>query len=348
MAKVLKYDLIRLNILNYIAEKQLKPGDKLPPEREFVNIVPGSMISLRRALQELEYDGILERRTGGRNSGTYLRRGIYCDNWKSYILYINISRGGDMHTNPYLGDISCYFNARGLGVKYFNVNGITDEVIVKAHEASAIMLDGWYDDNNVKQLASLHLPLLLMGNRSVASAGQIPQIACNLKKASYIAYKQCVADGRKKIALLRGLDGYYPYDEYEAGYMQAVKEMHTEPVIGCVPQGGRLSDYLEEFMPANKDTDAWLMPHSMLDRVVSWYWRNGVTAQPEFIFLDHVPLFNDFRESEYMRWITFGSLGLTAASAVMQWVMYNAKPESIVLEPSFAGNKDINPIEGEL
>lgn len=340
MAKILKYDLIRMNILNYIADKQLKPGDKLPSEREFVNIVPGSMISLRRALSELEYDGVLERRTGGRKSGTYLRRFMYWDNWKSYILYINICRDDKAFSGQYLGDISSFFNSRGLGVKYLNVSALSADIIAKVHEASAILLDGWFDEDIVRQLAVHRLPMLLMGNRNVAAASGFPQVRCNLEKASFLAYEQCIADGRKKIVLLRGAGDYYPYDEYEAGYMRGVKKFSGTPVVGCVPAGDGLRNYLEEFMPEHKDADAWILPYSMFDRVISWYWRNGVTVQPEFIFLDHVPLFNDIRESEFMRWITYGSLGQTAANMILDWVLKEKQPESVMLEPRFVNDSD--------
>src|SRR4030042_99910 len=53
-----------------ILEGQLKPGDKLPPERELIKELGISRVSLREALNSLESMGFVEIRQGG---GSYVR-----------------------------------------------------------------------------------------------------------------------------------------------------------------------------------------------------------------------------------------------------------------------------------
>ena len=343
MAKILKYDSIRMKILHYIAENKLRPGDRLLPERQLINQVEGSMISLRRAIKELEFDGIVELRSGGRNPGTYLRRNIYGDKWDFYVLYINICRVGET-TGDYLeselGIVTSYFNNRGIGVKFFNVSSIDDEIILKAHKASAILLDGWFDDKIVFQLESLRLPMILLGNRKTSPREKIATVKQDNVQAALLAFRQCVADGRKRIALLRGEDDYHSYDEYETGYQQGAAEHGMSPVIGRAPIEKGLRGFLEEFMPNNTDIDGWIMPHSMFDRVISWYWRNHVRNQPEFIFLDHAPSFCDIVDSPHMHWITFDSIGQVAAALLLDGLLNNRPLQSRLLAPHFVRDED--------
>ncbi len=56
-------------LLNLIREKQLRPGDRLPPERELAPMMGVSRPSLREALRALSVMKVVENRQG---SGTYI------------------------------------------------------------------------------------------------------------------------------------------------------------------------------------------------------------------------------------------------------------------------------------
>lgn len=60
---------ISARLLSLIKEKQLRPGDKLPPERELAAMMQVSRPSLREALQALSLMNIIEIRQG---DGTYV------------------------------------------------------------------------------------------------------------------------------------------------------------------------------------------------------------------------------------------------------------------------------------
>lgn len=57
-------EAIAEGLIRYIAEKELKPGDRLPPERELVQMVGASRLPLREALCVLKGLGIVEARHG--------------------------------------------------------------------------------------------------------------------------------------------------------------------------------------------------------------------------------------------------------------------------------------------
>jgi DNA-binding transcriptional MocR family regulator len=58
-------------VLNYIEEKKLEEGAKLPTEPELVAMAGVSMVTVRRALAELAAQGVIRREQG---RGTFLNR----------------------------------------------------------------------------------------------------------------------------------------------------------------------------------------------------------------------------------------------------------------------------------
>lgn len=63
------YVQIAENLLDQIESGELSPGDRLPPERELSKKLGVSRLTLRRALQKLEQQGLLTRRQG---AGTFV------------------------------------------------------------------------------------------------------------------------------------------------------------------------------------------------------------------------------------------------------------------------------------
>ncbi|MEY8711051.1 transcriptional regulator PdhR [Mangrovibacter phragmitis] len=70
-------DVIEQQLEYLILEGTLRPGEKLPPERELARQFDVSRPSLREAIQRLEAKGLLLRRQGG---GTFIQNNL----WKSF------------------------------------------------------------------------------------------------------------------------------------------------------------------------------------------------------------------------------------------------------------------------
>src|SRR5438093_996916 len=64
------YDEIVDQIKGLITEGRIKPGDRLPPERELAELFKASRNSVRDAIRVLEQMGLIESRQG---DGTYVR-----------------------------------------------------------------------------------------------------------------------------------------------------------------------------------------------------------------------------------------------------------------------------------
>ena len=64
------YESVIEQIMNLIKNNKLKPGDKLPPERELAEKLSISRGSLREAFRVLESRGLIKSKPGG---GRYIR-----------------------------------------------------------------------------------------------------------------------------------------------------------------------------------------------------------------------------------------------------------------------------------
>lgn len=63
------FQTIIQHITNFLDSKQIKPGERLPSERELASMLNVSRTSVRQALKVLESSGRIETRVG---SGTFL------------------------------------------------------------------------------------------------------------------------------------------------------------------------------------------------------------------------------------------------------------------------------------
>ena len=70
-------DVIEQRLEHLIFEGTLRPGEKLPPERELAKQFDVSRPSVREAIQTLEAKGLLSRRQGG---GTFVQKKM----WQSF------------------------------------------------------------------------------------------------------------------------------------------------------------------------------------------------------------------------------------------------------------------------
>jgi len=71
VTKVQLYKEIAERIIAKINNSELKPGDKLPPERELAVLLGVSRTAIREALRSMEMMGFIQSRVGG---GTFVRR----------------------------------------------------------------------------------------------------------------------------------------------------------------------------------------------------------------------------------------------------------------------------------
>ena len=70
LVKTRLYEEIVKQIINRIKSGELKPGDKLPTERELASQLKVSRTAIREALRSLEVMGVIDSKVG---SGTFVK-----------------------------------------------------------------------------------------------------------------------------------------------------------------------------------------------------------------------------------------------------------------------------------
>src|SRR5689334_20084278 len=86
-----KYQQVRAELRREIAAAVYQPGQKLPTDAELSARFDTSRLTIIRALQELQSEGLVERKAG---SGTYVRRPSQSS--KVFGLLVAIQEQGDI------------------------------------------------------------------------------------------------------------------------------------------------------------------------------------------------------------------------------------------------------------
>ena len=87
MVRILKYNEAKNKIAEIIGSRGFKKGDKLPPEREFAQMLGVSIISIRRAIEEFQEVGLVRRVQG---VGTFLSRELSVPEYSSKVGIVSI------------------------------------------------------------------------------------------------------------------------------------------------------------------------------------------------------------------------------------------------------------------
>jgi DNA-binding transcriptional regulator YhcF (GntR family) len=211
-------------VLNLIAEENLKKGSRIPPERELIERCGCSRITIRKALDEMTREGLLERRIG---SGTFLRKTITSSQRKTgYILLICLTPHIDNNIRFEQQKILReYFEERGMNMKvvYTDVlDHLDHQILEEAQGALGIMLFGWVTEILMEKLKVLTQAKIIVGN--VKPIKGVPQITYDMENCATVVTREMLRNGAKKILLLNGADKYYPAIEFEKGFRKTITE----------------------------------------------------------------------------------------------------------------------------
>lgn len=256
MGRQLKYDQVKLAILNVIAQDHLKPGDRLPPVRHLLNRVPCSMITLRKSLEMLEDEGMLTRCIG---KGTFLNRTVSPTVRNGKILFINVTQK-DRVSSPLQGSreyMQHFFNRIGLDFQYLQVECFSDEILKESENALGIMLYGWLTNDFINGIRALQIPMLTVGN-SRRFRG-IPQVELDIRSGSEQVAECLIRKGAKSLFLLNSSPDYYMHDDIHNGIENAVRRHSSVTFQAADLYGERQSEQLRTLIDRYGGFDAWII-----------------------------------------------------------------------------------------
>jgi len=165
VAKPRLHDQISEQINKLIAEGMLKPGDRLPPERELAERFKVSRNSVRDALRTLEAKGLVEIRQG---DGTYIRETTVAELYQAMVDVLAMKKES-------IREIMQVRKILEPGVAYYAAQNATPtqlkalEEILKQQEAKAAI-----DDPGVEEDSQFHYLIAQMtGNGFLVSLLQL-------------------------------------------------------------------------------------------------------------------------------------------------------------------------------
>ncbi|OGV58990.1 MAG: hypothetical protein A2X49_14940 [Lentisphaerae bacterium GWF2_52_8] len=160
------YEQVKQAVLSYIRTHGLKPGDKLPPEAEFRRQLGWSRVTVMRGLDELEWEGIIERVKG---SGNYVAD--FSKRKRTLRILIGTRPGLNMghdYTGLLLQGICSEAAAQQVEVVYYDNNPLPPIERFKESGADGLLLIALALDefHKVLPLQEQGVPLLAVASRN--------------------------------------------------------------------------------------------------------------------------------------------------------------------------------------
>ena len=172
MNSILKYNQAKMRIFQLIADQHLKIGDRLPPERDLVENFELSLITVRRAMHELEEENIIERRP---RMGTYLKQSIAQIPELGRILYLKIYKteyGENIFLDTMVQEVEFQLKKEHIQLLYHSAVSPSVEIAEAAAECLGIFVTGWLDVKWRDFLKSLGLPVMVIGGVAGSFLGE--------------------------------------------------------------------------------------------------------------------------------------------------------------------------------
>ncbi len=243
-----KYNQIKQLICDELVRLQFRPGDRLWTENELVDKLGVSMNTVRRSLDELVREGLIERHAG---KGTFLKRNVF-DNRRvsNRIVFLSVHTFTWMRERPYFGPIVDELDRslREAGYELvtlshtIDLNKPVDTELVLSQDPAGIILP--YYDYRLKPyilgLQSLEIPLLLINEKLEGFAGAqfyFDDFGGGKEAAQYLIDK-----GHRALGIIKGRPKNPASDERAAGFLAGALEAGIEIPDGNIVQ----ADFREE------------------------------------------------------------------------------------------------------
>lgn len=264
MARILKYNESKLQILRLIRERNLKVGDKLPAERELVALLGVSIISVHRALEELRAGGVIRTVQG---VGSFLETAVDGTQTTSLLGLVSIGCPGPDYNHMYQLEKAaekynlsyrCFYVERELNIS------LLDEM----RRCDRFILTGFVNDQWLSCIGSFNRPMIQFGDsvHSYPVSRVAPDWeACFRKSVEVLRKRDC-----RKIAFL------IPDPQYNAHapmmYDLAIKVLSAfglpidYSIIRFIPRDHAIEPLLELLLSCQERIDAFITiePGSLL------------------------------------------------------------------------------------
>lgn len=290
MAKVLKYDQVKLKILSAIAEDALQVGDRLPSERDMMRRFSISQTSFRHAIAELEWEGLLERRP---RSGSFLRVPLQNFQHREHVLMLELLQKdkpfdpSGCHLFPY----QWKFEQQGFGFRTKAAYIPGADVVEAAQSAAALLVT---EDLTAGWIRFLKMfrpkPLLVIGDYPCNR--DFPAIKIDHREMARAMVREFAAAGCRRIGFINAIRSYLPSRKMHEGYVAALRECGLEyrPEWELTPERDRERDMVADFMERHgAGLDAVMAERYIYYAILASKWNGACPGTPSLGFIDVSP-----------------------------------------------------------
>ena len=208
---MLKYEEARLRIMDYIRRQRLKTGDSIPSQMELVRICNCSLITIKRALTNLQKAGVIERSQGRtarlkRIDGVFpppqpvRRRRNRCAPGGCILLLQLYYRYQSIFEEASITEL--YLRDLGFSLIYEKAMVPAEMEDYDFSGISGVVLYGWITPEWVSLLRKRGIPCIVAGNNYCP--GLIKSISYDYVQGSTLLYDTLRQHGCRRIAMIAG------------------------------------------------------------------------------------------------------------------------------------------------
>lgn len=273
-----KYARAKQKILSHIGEKSIEPGGRLPSEKEMSEMFEVSMITLRRALMELEADGVVDRVQG---KGTFVKSHVLNGENLGTVGFLAI----DQWTYPspqQLEKLRKSLYSRGYGLRYYVPGRTPDNVILEdLIKLRGVLVSGWVTDEWLSFLDNCGVPTVVVGDYELSR--KVCSVHYHWKKAGEIMTDHFATQGIRKLGLVCSDRVFYPGQQIYKGFVQACENHNikiAESDIVWPSTENRENDVLEFLRSHEDDYEALIVEEGSYLPLLSSLWECNSRTKP--------------------------------------------------------------------
>lgn len=278
-----KYHLAQHKIINFIAKNNLSSGGKLPPEKTLSDMLGVSMITVRRALQELESNNIVERIHG---RGTFAKNDLQEIVSNGTILFLSIGKTSETQYSEGYGIVESELFKRGFKTRYMKVAEKPEGSIADSFsDCSGIILFGWINDAWVDFLNPMGLPIVAINDNPCRE--KIRTVRFDLEKGVRDLVEHLILDkGFKRIAYIGTASSRYENAKQKfKGYSDALKkhglDLNADSYFKESPDIGEYYKKLDSFFKGTDPFDAIIITGTdIYVNMLNYFYENNSIPRP--------------------------------------------------------------------
>lgn len=274
------YAKCKVAIIDYMVKKDCKAGSLLPSQRAICTMTGHSMITVRRALAELEQEGFVHAVPG---KGCFVARDL-CDG--------TVRRGIIL-----LFDVNATFRALNASLRYlqwdlrkrgYELKIITGDAVPSPHfsgeaaKASGVIASGVFSQEWSEFLGSLRCPVVVVGDNNAPIPGTLT-LANDLSQDIRLAVDYFQERGLTRFAFFNGPATYMPGNGLAAEFEASLRRNQlpfSKDLLVPIDDDNRSAIVRETLAQLNGRFDCLLVEYGVFTDVVSAYFEHDEWEKP--------------------------------------------------------------------